>query len=157
MAMQQQQPQNNFQQAPPPWTNNGNNLSTQPPPQLVQQAPPPSLMSISSQIDNLNVQQLKLREQIHQSESNLLAQRQVIHKTLSSIIYFAKKKNHSHILDIFTIIDETWIFNWRNLNAKNFSHFYVFFIKYPICCCEFRLDFCGRWIPSSRMWSPSCI
>lgn len=61
-----QQPQNNFQQAPPPWTNNGS------------QQPPPPLMNFSSQIDNLNVQQLKLREQIIQSESNLQAQRQVI-------------------------------------------------------------------------------
>jgi len=69
MHQQQQQPQNNIppnfqqqqEQSPSIWSNN------QPPPQL----------NFTVQIEAVNVQQMKLREQIRESENNLQAQHQV--------------------------------------------------------------------------------
>ena len=61
-----QQPLQNFQPQQQIWSA---------PPQQQQQPPP---INFSSQIETVNVQQMKLRDQIMQSEKNLQAQHQVI-------------------------------------------------------------------------------
>lgn len=70
------QPQNNFQQTTNPiWSNNNSNGTPQP--QQPQQIPQVSNINLTPQIEAINVQQIKLREQIIQSEKNLQAQHQV--------------------------------------------------------------------------------
>lgn len=75
-----QQPLNNFQQQQQQhiWSNNG--AAPQ------QNQPPP--VNFTVQIESINAQQMKLRDQIMQSEKNLQAQHQVIK---AQRIHFASK------------------------------------------------------------------
>jgi hypothetical protein len=68
------QPLNNFQQQQHIWSGQ-------------QQLQPPPQINFTAQIENINGQQMKLRDQIMQSEKNLSAQHQVIKGI------FAKKKH----------------------------------------------------------------
>lgn len=66
-----QQPLNNFQQQQQQhiWSSNG---------AVPQQNQPPPPINFTAQIESVNTQQMKLRDQIMQSEKNLQAQHQVI-------------------------------------------------------------------------------
>lgn len=71
LSVMPQQPLNNFQQLQQQniWSNNGS---------APQQNQPPPQINFTAQIESINAQQMKLRDQINQSEKNLQAQHQVI-------------------------------------------------------------------------------
>lgn len=78
-----QQPQNNFQQQQQQtiWSSNGNSSQQQ------------LNVNFTAQIESINTQQMKLREQIMQSENNLSAQHQVKNGKFSLNFLRQPKKN----------------------------------------------------------------